>query len=132
MALAVSCYFILTFPTCFSGALNMRVCAPALTMPVCHAVKEHPILFLWSVFHKGDVVAGLDAEHSKQLHFFSRDPQAAQMVPLAELLGGVKLGQLVRFPLVMRVSLQTDTRENWVKRARPTSPPCFSAVRRKG
>lgn len=40
-------------------------------MSVCHAVKEDPVLAVRSVFDEGDVVAGLDAEHSEQLQFVS-------------------------------------------------------------
>lgn len=42
-----------------------------LTLSVCHAVKEDPVLAVRSVFDEGDVVAGLDAEHSEQLQFVS-------------------------------------------------------------
>lgn len=36
-----------------------------LTLSVGHAVKEDPVLAVWSVFDEGHVVAGLDAEHSE-------------------------------------------------------------------
>lgn len=42
-----------------------------LTLSVCHAVKEDPVLAVWSMFDERDVVAGLDAEHSEQLQFVS-------------------------------------------------------------
>lgn len=57
-------------------------------------------------------MAGLDAKDSEELQFLTWHPQTAQpTAPLAELLRGVKLGQPVRFPLVMRVSLPTGKRE---------------------
>lgn len=85
--------------------------AHKLTMPICHAVKKHPILLLWSVFHKGDIVTGFNAENSKELQFLPRHPEAAQAADPAELLGDVQLCQLMGFALVMRVSLQAATRQ---------------------
>lgn len=42
-----------------------------LTLSVCHAVEEDPVLSVWSIFDEGHIVACLDAEHSEQLHFVS-------------------------------------------------------------
>lgn len=40
-----------------------------LTTSVCHAVKKKPRVWTRTVFDKGHVVAGFNAEHSKQLNF---------------------------------------------------------------
>lgn len=57
--------------------LHLRdVKAIALTLPVCHTVEEDPVFFVWSVFDEGDVVAGLDAEHSKQLQSLAEERAA--------------------------------------------------------
>lgn len=45
-----------------SGFVNLH------TVSVSHAVEEEPGGVGSAVFDKGDVVTGLDAEHSKQLH----------------------------------------------------------------
>lgn len=44
----------------------------ALTHSVCHAIKKDPVSYFWSVFDKGNVVAGLYAQDSEQLQFLSR------------------------------------------------------------
>lgn len=42
-------------------------------MSVCHAVKEEPGVRVRAVFEEGHIVAGLNAEHGKQLHGVSGD-----------------------------------------------------------
>lgn len=42
-----------------------------LTASVCHAVKEEPGVRVRAVFDEGHVMAGLNAEHGKQLHHVS-------------------------------------------------------------
>lgn len=43
----------------------------ALTHSVSHAIKKDPVGGFWSMFDKGNIVAGLYAQHGKQLQFFS-------------------------------------------------------------
>lgn len=43
----------------------------ALTHSVSHAIKKDPVGWFWSVFDKRNIVAGLYAQYSKQLQFFS-------------------------------------------------------------
>lgn len=42
-----------------------------LTNSISHAIEENPVSCFWSVFDKGNVVASLYTQHSKQLQFFS-------------------------------------------------------------
>lgn len=42
------------------------------TVAVSHAIKEQPGRVCGSVFDKGDIVAGLNAKHSEQLHLLVR------------------------------------------------------------
>lgn len=42
-----------------------------LTKSVCHAIKEEPGVSFEAIFDKGNIMAGVDAEHSKQLHHAS-------------------------------------------------------------
>lgn len=81
-----------------------------LTVPVSHAVEEHPVLVLGAVFHKGDVVAGLDAEHGEELHLLARDLLAAPDVPTMKLFGDVQPRCLVGFALVVGVNLRRSVR----------------------
>lgn len=38
------------------------------TTSICHAVEEEPGTRVRAIFDKGNVVTGVDAEHSEQLH----------------------------------------------------------------
>ena len=40
-----------------------------LTTSVCHAVEEEPGARARAILYKGHIVAGVDTEHSEQLHF---------------------------------------------------------------
>lgn len=75
-------------------------------MSVCHAVKEDPVLAVWSVFDEGHIVAGLDAEHSEQLQFVSG--QSASFAATKVTLGDVQSSSLMGLALRMRVHLEKD------------------------
>lgn len=77
-------------------------------MPVSHAVEEHPVFVLGAVFHKGDVMTGLNAEHCKELHLLTRDLLAAPGAPAVKLFWDVQPSWLVRFASVVGVNLRRD------------------------
>lgn len=79
-------------------------------MPVSHAVKEHPVFVLRAVFHKGDIMTGLDAEHCEELHLLTRDLLAAPGAPALKLFWDVQPSWLVRFASVVGVNLRRDDR----------------------
>lgn len=94
----------------FPNALAQRA-AHILTVPICHAVKKDPVLFRGSVFDKGDIVAGLNAQNRKEFQLLPGHSDAANLASLAKLRRDVQLGQPMRLALVVGVSLQTDPRE---------------------
>lgn len=78
-----------------------------LTLSVCHAVKEDPVLAVWSMFDEGDVVAGLDAEHSEQLQFVSG--QSVGYPAIHVTFGNVQRSSLMGATLRMSVHLEKNT-----------------------
>lgn len=80
-----------------------------LTFSVSHAVKEDPILAAWSVFDEGHIVAGLDAEHSKQLQFVSGQGVRNPMTHIT--FGNVQRSSLMGAPLRMRVHLEKNMQD---------------------
>ena len=77
-----------------------------LTMSVSHAVKEHPVLILRAIFHEGDVVAGLNAQHCKELHLLTGNLLAAPGAPATKFFWDAQPGWLVRFASVVGVNLR--------------------------
>ena len=73
-------------------------------MPVSHAVKENPVMVVGSVFNEGDIVAGLDAEHGKQLQLVPG--QDLRRDASREALWHVQLGGSMRTPLGVSVHLE--------------------------
>lgn len=74
-----------------------------LTLSVCHAVKEDPVLAVWSMFDERDVVAGLDAEHSEQFQFVS--DQSVGYPATHVTFGNVQRSSLMGAALRMSVNL---------------------------
>ena len=92
-----------------SLTLHYRAIYPnrRLTLSVCHAVEEDPVVAVGSVFDEGHVVAGLDAEHSEQLQLVSDQSVrfAAGQVSLGNIQGGGLMGPALR----VRVHLRKET-----------------------
>lgn len=78
--------------------------AISLSLSVCHAVKEDPVLAVGSVFDEGHVVACLNAEHSKQLQLVS--DQSVRYATTQVTLGDVQSSWLMGPALRMRVDLR--------------------------
>lgn len=93
-----------------AGRLASPPSRALLTVPVSHAVEEHPVLFLWSILHKGDVVTCLYAEHCEKLHLLPRDSWAAHVASALKLLRDMQFCRPVRFAQVVRMSLGADNR----------------------
>ena len=75
-------------------------------MPVSHAVEEHPVFVLRAIFHKGDIMTGLDAEHCEELHLLTRDLLAAPRAPTVKLFWDAQPSWLVHFASVVGVNLR--------------------------
>lgn len=80
------------------------------TFSVGHAVKEDPVLSVWSVFDEGHVVARLDAEDGEQLQFVSGRSVSEHV--RQEIFGDVQGHRLMGPSLRMRVNLRR-TSELW-------------------
>lgn len=78
-----------------------------LTLSVCHAVKEDPVLDVGSMLDEGHIVAGLDTEHSEQLQFVSG--QSLMWPAIQVALREVQRNCLMWLTLRMTVHLEKNT-----------------------
>lgn len=80
---------------------------PRPTLSVRHAVEEDPVLAAGAVFDEGHVVAGLDAQHGKQVQFVSG--QNGRTPVTCVTFGNVQRRAPVCAALRMHVHLQKHT-----------------------
>lgn len=94
-----------------------------VTIPICHAVEEEPGGVVPAVLDKGHVVAGLDAQHCKQLHLLRGDA-AVPPVPVWQILGKWQWVEFMTLSLGMKMNLQLK----WYfrKEKTPRKIICFS------
>lgn len=75
------------------------------TVAVGHAVEEEPGGVVPAVLDEGHVVAGLDAQHRKQLHLL-RGHAAVPPVPVRQVLGKGQRVEFMTLSLGMKMNLQ--------------------------